>query len=141
MKHNYLFFLSFSCSLSGLFAQSVGLSDFRLAGEAVVTGDNCIQLNPDREWASGSCWYREAIDLSAPFEIELRVMMGCKDQDGADGIVFVFHPYAYRTGYQGEGMGFAGLEPSLGIEIDTWLNDHLGDPPEDHLTLLRDGQV
>lgn len=141
MKHHYPLFLLFCLFMSSLFAQPADISDFRLDGEAIVTGDNCIQLTPDREWASGSIWYKEAIDLSAPFEMELKVMLGCKDRDGADGIVFVFHPYAHRTGYQGEGMGFAGLEPSLGIEIDTWLNDHLGDPYEDHIALLRDGQV
>ena len=38
-------------------------------------------------------------------------------------------------------MGFAGLYPSLGIEIDTWQNFHLADPYEDHVALLRDGYV
>jgi len=47
-------------------------------------------------------------------------MFGCDDMGGADGIVFAFTPYQGMTGYQGEGMGFAGLRPSLGLEIDTW---------------------
>ncbi|MCB0571010.1 MAG: OmpA family protein [Phaeodactylibacter sp.] len=143
MRSFYILLPLFSLILPnpGLYCQQPDISDFRLGGEAVVTGDNCIQLTPDREWASGSIWYKEAIGLNAPFEMELKVMLGCKDGSGADGIVFVFHPYAQRTGYQGEGMGFAGLEPSLGIEIDTWLNEHLGDPLADHIALLRDGQV
>lgn len=56
-------------------------------------------------------------------------------------MVFVFHPYAERTGYRGEGMGFAGLDPAIGIEIDTWQNEHLGDPWQDHIAILRDGSV
>lgn len=141
MKLFYLFFPLSLFFVSGLGAQKAKISDFRFAGEAIATGDNCIQLTPDREWASGSIWYKDAIDLNAPFEMEFKAVFGCKDRNGADGIVFVFHPHARRTGYQGEGMGFAGLEPSLGIEIDTWINEHLGDPWEDHVALLRDGYV
>lgn len=126
---------------SPAYGQQANIDDFNLAGDAIKTGANCIRLTPDQIWSGGSAWYRQAIDLSQPFEMELQIMMGCKDGSGADGIVFVFHPHASRTGYQGEGMGFAGLEPSLGIEIDTWLNEHLGDPPQDHIALLRDGHV
>ena len=122
-------------------AQEAEIGDFNLSGDAVITGANCIRLTPDRIWSGGSAWHKQPIDLNGPFEMRLQIMMGCKDASGADGIVFVFHPNARRTGYQGEGMGFAGLEPSLGIEIDTWLNEHLGDPYEDHIALLRDGNV
>ncbi|MCB9051881.1 MAG: OmpA family protein [Lewinellaceae bacterium] len=140
MKHLYLLFFFFFLLLSSR-AQKANINDFNLSGDAVITGANCIRLTPDRIWAGGSAWHRQAIDLNQPFVMELQVMMGCKDAAGADGIVFVFHPHARRTGYQGEGMGFAGLEPSLGIEIDTWLNEHLGDPYQDHIALLRDGSV
>jgi len=112
-----------------------------LAGDAARSGDRCIQLTYDWEWSSGSIWYNKAISLKSPFDMELKVMLGCKNQDGADGMVFVFHPHDRRVGYGGEGMGFAGLRPSIGIEIDTWENGHLGDPPQDHVALMRDGQV
>ncbi|NRA48513.1 MAG: OmpA family protein [Phaeodactylibacter sp.] len=133
-----LFLFSF---LTALHAQSPEITDFRLDGAARKTGDNCITLTPSVNWTSGSIWYKKAISLSSSFEMDLKVMLGCKDEDGADGIVFVFHPYAERTGYQGEGMGFAGLDAAVGIEIDTWHNGHLGDPWEDHIAILRDGSV
>lgn len=127
---------------AGLHAQSTAaLQDFRLAGDARPSGGDCIQLTPDLEWSSGSIWYQKAISLEANFDMELRLMLGCKDEKGADGMVFVFHPHAERTGYWGEGMGFAGLYPSLGLEVDTWENGHLGDPAADHVALLRDGNV
>ena len=100
-----------------------------------------IGLTEAFNWSSGSIWYKKPIDLSKPFKMELDVMMGCKNEDGADGIVFIFHPSPRRLGYAGEGMGFAGLVPSLGIEIDTWENDHLGDPAEDHVALLKHGRM
>ncbi|MCR9050221.1 MAG: lectin-like domain-containing protein [Phaeodactylibacter xiamenensis] len=124
-----------------LLAQMPQITDFRLDGDARQSGNNCIILTPDYQWSSGSIWYKKAISLKSSFDMQLRVMLGCKDRDGADGMVFVFHPYAERTGYRGEGMGFAGLNPAIGIEIDTWQNEHLGDPREDHVAILRDGSV
>ena len=73
--------------------------------------------------------------------MEVDLMLGCKDEAGADGIVFIFSPYSGITGRPGEGMGFAGLYPSLGIELDTWQNFHLADPQEDHIALLSNGYV
>lgn len=143
MKHLALYtFLLFVCSpIFVLRAQTPQIADFRLDGDARQSGDNCITLTPDYQWASGSIWYKKAISLKSSFDMQLRVMLGCKDRDGADGMVFVFHPYAERTGYRGEGMGFAGLNPAIGIEIDTWQNEHLGDPWQDHVAILRDGSV
>lgn len=121
--------------------QKLGPESFNASGDAILTGNNCYQLTPAMDWSSGSLWYKEAISLAAPFEMELDLFLGCKNEDGADGMVFVFHPHARRTGYRGEGMGFAGLVPSLGIEIDTWQNFHLMDPSYDHLAVLRDGVI
>lgn len=129
------------CSFS-LFAQnSVRLSDFYAAGDAVIRGEECFQLTFDQNWSAGSIWYKEAIDLSRSFEMELELMLGRKDRMGADGIVFIFHSERIRLGYAGEGMGFAGLVPSIGIEVDTWENDHLLDPAEDHIAILKNGSV
>ncbi len=119
----------------------IGVRDFVLSGDAVVISDQCVRLTPPVNWSGGSAWYREAIDLKGSFQMEVDLMLGCDDAGGADGIVFAFTPYQGRTGYQGEGMGFAGLRPSLGIEIDTWENDHLEDPPQDHIALLQHGYV
>lgn len=139
MRHLYL--LIFFLAAHYAAAQRPAISDFRLSGDAVGAGGRCIQLTFDQRWSSGSIWYKEAISLKAPFEMELKVMLGCKNEDGADGMVFVFHPNDRRVGYAGEGMGFSGLRPSIGIEIDTWENEHLGDPSQDHVALLRDGSV
>ena len=119
----------------------VSPSDFSTSGEAVLTGTNCFQLTQERLWSSGGVWHKSPIDLRSSFSMDLRLMLGCDDTGGADGVVFVFTPFRGLVGYQGEGMGFAGLQPSLGIEIDTWENEHLFDPPEDHIAILQDGYV
>ena len=122
-----------------LIAQS-SVRDFSLGGTARVLNDECIRLTPDAEYASGSAWYEKPIDLKMPFEITVCLVLGKNDDLGADGIGFVFHP-SRRTGYRGEGMGFAGLFPSLGIEFDTYQNHHLADPPEDHVAIMVNGQT
>ncbi|MEM7573451.1 MAG: L-type lectin-domain containing protein [Bacteroidota bacterium] len=131
-----LFFFLFSGTLQ---AQG-SVHDFLLGGTARILDDECIQLTPDMPYVSGSAWYEDAIDLSKAFEMVICLVLGEKDAEGADGIVFVFHP-AMRTGYRGEGMGFAGLVPSLGIEFDTYQNFHLGDPEADHLAIMPNGRA
>lgn len=135
-----LFFLSLFLVVEGQ-AQRPSMEDFTTIGDTRKTGDRCYRLTEAVNWSSGSIWHRTPMDLKAPFEMELDLMLGCDDRSGADGMVFVFTPQRTRIGYRGEGMGFAGLVPSLGIEIDTWENEHLGDPPGDHIALLANGQV
>lgn len=118
----------------------LNIKDFLLGGGARQLNEQCIRLVSDIQYVSGSAWYKKAIDLNAPFEMEVCLVLGCKDLDGADGIVFVFHP-TLSTGFWGEGMGFAGLIPSLGIEFDTYQNHHLNDPEEDHLAIMEDGDT
>lgn len=121
-----------------LSAQS-DVQDFILGGSARILNEECIRLTPDVQFVSGSAWYEKAIDLSQPFEITVCLVLGENDDLGADGIGFVFHP-TRQTGYRGEGMGFAGLFPSLGIEFDTYQNYHLADPAQDHVAININGQ-
>ncbi|MDH3651715.1 MAG: OmpA family protein [Saprospiraceae bacterium] len=134
---------TFSVGITNTYGQAseVALADFIVTGQTIATGKNCVRLTPAEDWSSGAIWYGESIDLSYSFEMELKIMFGCEDVAGADGIVFVFSPYPSVIGYQGEGMGFSGLQPSLGIEVDTWQNEHLEDPVEDHIAILQQGYV
>lgn len=110
-----------------------------ISGDAMRDGDRCFQLTDDDYWQGGGVWYRTPIDLNHSFEMEIDLSFGCNDR-GADGIVFIFHP-ELRTGYQGEGMGFGGLFPSFGIEMDTYENYHLDDPYYDHAALIKHGHM
>jgi len=123
------------------FAQPAYIDDFSISGDTYRTDDNCFRLTEERDYSSGAIWYRYPISLTEPFSIELSVLLGCKDTSGADGMVFVFTPRSNMVGFRGEGIGFGGLRPSIGIEIDTWLNEHLGDPVEDHVSIMANGWV
>jgi len=111
-----------------------------LSANAAKLSEDCYQLTEDRIWSGGSIYYPQKIDLTSDFNMELEVFLGCNDETGADGMVFVFSP-KMAMGREGEGMGFSGVTPSVGIEIDTWQNQHLYDPPYDHIAILQDGIV
>lgn len=129
------------CLCISLSAQRPVIDDFTLRGDTYLTEEDCFRLTEALDYSSGSIWYKHPISLYKPFSIELSVMLGCQDEEGADGMVFVFTPQTNQLGYVGEGIGFAGMVPSIGIEIDTWRNYHLYDPDEDHLALMINGRV
>ncbi len=122
-------------------AQHPVIEDFTLQGDTYLTDQSCFRLTEEVPYASGAIWYKRPLSLSQPFAVELSVMLGCIDEGGADGMVFVFTPQTNRLGWVGEGIGFAGLVPSVGIEIDTWRNYHLNDPAEDHLAIMLNGRT
>jgi hypothetical protein len=125
---------------SNLLTAQSSPQDFALGMSARILDEECIRLVPDAPYVSGSAWYKTPIDLNKPFSMELCLVLGCKDDDGADGMVFIFHP-RMLTGWRGEGMGFAGLRPALGIEFDTYRNYHLADPEEDHIAIMPNGRT
>ena len=146
MKRNFtqLFFLLFALCLTFTPAfnqDKPDINSFKTHGDAIKAGQECFRLTSAMNWQGGSVWHKEPISLNAPFEMELKLRLGCKDFEGADGMVFVFHTEDDYTGYRGEGIGFSGLAPSLGIEIDTYQNYHLNDPSDDHIAVMSDGQV
>lgn len=141
LSHRLAAFLLLLFGTVAAHGQRPTIDQFTISGDTYRTRDDCFRLTEEEDYSSGSIWYRSPISLSAPFSIELSVMVGCQDAEGADGMVFVFTPQSNRTGYRGEGIGFAGLVPSIGIEIDTWRNYHLNDPAEDHLAIMVNGQV
>jgi len=126
--------------VSSSFSQTeLDMSSFRLTGDAKQVGEECFRLTEAVEWQGGAVWYKTPIDLNESFEVEIDLMFGSHDL-GADGFVFIFHPKLTK-GFEGEGMGFGGLKPSLGIEMDTYENHHLYDPSFDHMAVMKNGSV
>ena len=136
---NYLFFAALLIVFPIFSQTELDMSSFRLTGDAKQVGEECFRLTEAVEWQGGAAWYKKPIDLNEPFEVEMDLMFGSSDH-GADGFVFIFHPKLTK-GFEGEGMGFGGLKPSLGIEMDTYENHHLGDPSFDHIGVMQNGSV
>ncbi len=79
--------------------------------------------------------------LTSSFEFKFDVNLGCKDSDGADGMVFMLQPISTNIGSQGGGIGYQNVRPSIAIEIDTWQNQENNDPAFDHISIQRDGII
>lgn len=144
MCHSFRFrktYLLLCLALFSFSSQQLWGQDFFLNGSATQTNDTCWVLTPDELWKSGSIWNEQKINLNESFQVLMDMYLGCRDADGADGIVFGFQPVSTSVGTQGEGIGFQGVKPSLGIEFDTWQNNNLGDPFNDHIAIIRDGNM
>ena len=128
-KYTLIFFL-------GLYSLPVLFAQFHYNGSAKPLGNRCFQLTDATNFKVGSIWDTTKIDLTQSFDVNLDVFLGCIDVDGADGMVFGFQPVSTSIGQPGEGMGFLGVSPSIGIEMDTYQNFTRFDPSYDHIALI-----
>jgi gliding motility-associated-like protein len=124
----FLLFLSTDC-----FAQYI------LNGTAKKVSCNCYTLTEEVNFQSGSVWNSNKISLNNSFDFWFNVYLGCKDANGADGIVFILQPISTSIGSAGGGMGFEGVQPSIGIALDTWQNFDYNDPAYDHISIQANG--
>src|SRR6266496_1879503 len=106
-------FLSLSCLSS--------FSQYTIFGSCTQNSCHCFTLTQPVGNQGGSFWGANQIDLNNPFDFKFNVYLGCTDANGADGIVFVLRPIGTNTtGTTGGSLGYQGIIPSLGVEIDTW---------------------
>lgn len=100
-------------------------------------------LTQAQTWQGGSVWQGTKIDLNQPFDFAFNVFLGCQDEAGADGIVFMLQPLSTSLGVSGGGLGFQGVSPSIGIALDTWQNieptENDNDPAYDHISIQANG--
>ena len=132
------FFLLF---LINFFLVLAAQGQYILNGSARQVSCNCYTLTTPVQTQSGSVWNSQKIDLGKPFDFWFNVFLGCDDGNGADGMVFMLQPNSTSVGTTGEGMGFAGVSPSIGIALDTWTNSNLFDPGYDHISIQANGNA
>lgn len=112
-----------------------------LNGSAQKVSCNCYTLTSETGNQSGSVWNSNKINLQQSFDYWFTVFLGCKDGNGADGIVFILQPVSTSVGSSGGGMGFDGVRPSVGIALDTWQNTDFDDPFFDHISIQANGTI
>jgi len=116
---------------------------YHVNGTGEDNGNNCYTITQDMEYANGSIWYSEQLNLAEPFDIEFNMNFGAND-GGADGMAFVMQQIGVNAlGNIGGGLGYGGtyFQPSFGIEFDTFENFQHNDPAEDHIAFSRDGNI
>ena len=79
--------------------------------------------------------------LTSRSTFKFNVFLGCTDADGADGIAFVLQPISTSIGAQGGGIGYDGVNPSIGVLVDTWQNLEDNDPFDDHIAIHKNGII
>ncbi|MET0634904.1 MAG: PKD domain-containing protein [Chitinophagaceae bacterium] len=110
-------------------------------GSALPVTCNCYRLTTANTFTSGSVWNATRIDLTSSFDFIFNVYLGCQDNNGADGIVFMLQPKGTSVGASGGGLGFEGVVPSVGVTLDTWQNDNNRDPSYDHISIQTNGDL
>ncbi|NJN34714.1 MAG: hypothetical protein HC817_11150 [Saprospiraceae bacterium] len=116
-------------------------AQFVVNGSARQTDNNCWTLTTEQLNLVGSIWNTRKIDLRESFDVSIDVFAGCRDATGADGLVFGFQPISTSIGGNAEGLGFDGVSPSIGFEIDTWQNTRKNDPSSDHIAIIKNGNL
>ncbi|GAA4329960.1 lectin-like domain-containing protein [Flaviaesturariibacter amylovorans] len=134
-----MYWKTVTLALAGLLFFYAAGAQYILNGSAERINCNCYLLTPDRNTQSGSVWNGNKISLLVPFDFTFNVYLGCSDATGADGIVFMLQPLSTSVGTSGEGMGFSGVSPSIGIALDTWQNPTQNDPAFDHISIQANG--
>jgi hypothetical protein len=114
---------------------------FVVNGSASALGGNCYQLTPDAGGQAGSIFSQNSIDLTQPFSIDASFFFGCKDGNGADGIVFILATTNNDVGNGGGGLGYEGISPSIAVEYDDYYNGNYSDPGPDHMAVISDGNL
>lgn len=114
---------------------------FILNGTATQLDQDCYQLTSTAIAQIASIWKEDQISLTNSFDLKFNLNLGCNDV-GADGIVFVLQTDPNVLGQAGGDIGYGlGFDPSIAVEFDTYRNDVNGDPDEDHIAIVRDGNV
>ena len=114
---------------------------YHVNGNAFQETCNCYTLTPDQLFKAGSMWNINKISLNEPFDFKFNIFLGCTDGDGADGIAFVLQPISTSIGAAGGGMGYDGVNPSIGVLVDTWQNFEDNDPVYDHIAIHKNGII
>ena len=119
-----------------------------IANPVNFNGQNVLRLT-DNLNQSGSAFLTDEVDLdndasfSTFFTFQITDPQGCIDDDGmgADGIVFVVQTVSNTAGGFGQGIGYAGIPNSVGIEFDTWNNGNQDANNGNHIGINLNGDV
>ncbi|MFZ1400954.1 MAG: Ig-like domain-containing protein [Candidatus Promineifilaceae bacterium] len=110
---------------------ATNIQAFQLNEDAALSG-SVLRLVPDATFQSGSAWWKNRVTLEngRSFSAHFSFNLNNEGADiGADGFVFALQTQSNGAGGTGQGLGYDGIIPSVGIEFDTYDNVFAGDAP------------
>jgi len=127
------------------FSSTAGLT---LNGSAAQVG-SVLRVTPANFNQSGSAFSTSTVSLASNasfstfFQFRFTSPGGACDGPGcgADGLVFVVQTVGNNVGGAGGGIGYAGINNSVGIEFDTWNNGSGDDNSSNHIGADVNGDV
>jgi len=140
-------------------ASSINLADFSDTSSLALNGSAAVveggpdqspilRITPAKGNQAGSVFSQTQLNsrtFSSYFQFRISDPGGsvfdCNTKAGADGIVFVVQPISSDIGGSGAGIGYSGIDRSVGVEFDTWCNGGNHDPDSNHLAIDTNGSV
>jgi hypothetical protein len=133
------------------FSSVAGLT---INGNAAQVG-NVLRVTPAIDGQSGSVFSTSTVSLAvgASFSTHFQFRFTNPDLNfcdnfaglgtgcGADGLVFVVQTVGNNVGGAGGGIGYSGINNSVGIEFDNWWNGEIGDINSNHVGIDLNGSV
>ncbi|MBC8002439.1 MAG: hypothetical protein H7X97_07610 [Opitutaceae bacterium] len=124
------------------------VSGLTLNGSTAQAG-NVLRLTPANTGQSGSAFSTTTVGLnnlnsfSTRFQFRISGSGGIGDGDGAgaDGLVFVVQTVGNNVGGSGGGIGYQGINSSVGIEFDTYNNGPWDDFNNNHVGIDLNGNI
>jgi len=114
--------------------------------KTVKTSDGVVlRLTPAKKSQSGSVFgTKKASTANFSTHFTFRVTEPGGYLSGGDGFVFVVQPISSSATSEGGGLGYAGIEKSIGVEFDTWDNskekdDTRNDKNDNHVGINING--
>ncbi len=101
-----------------------------------------IQLVEDGDYSAGSLWYINQVDVAQGFttNFKFQIVPDPASSTPADGMAFVIQNAGLGAISPPDGEpGYENIPNSLAVEFDTFLNEHLTDPNNNHVGIQSCG--
>ncbi len=127
------------------FSSTAGLNLVGAAAPVSSGGQTVLRLTPAQPGQGGAVWSSTPISFannsggfSTYFQFQITNPGGIAP---ADGIVFAIQNVNSGVGGAGGSIGYGGINPSVGVEFDTFFNGENGDPNSNHVGVDINGTM
>lgn len=131
------------------YADFSSVAGLTLNGNAAQVG-SVLRVTPASDVLSGSAFSTSTVSLAANASFSTFFQFRFTNPDtgfcdgqgcGADGLVFTVQTVGNNVGGAGGGIGYAGINNSVGIEFDTWNNGGGDNNSSNHVGIDVNGSV